>query len=55
MLSSLFCYVLNYLKNGGSRAGRWDVDNGGVRFDSGVSLGHRVEHGQTKVLLASLA
>ncbi len=52
---SLKNYVLNYLKNSSGSTGRWDVDNGGVRFDGSVSLGYRVEDGQTKMFPTSLA
>ena len=52
---SLKNYVLNYLKNGGGSTGRWDVDNGSVRFYCSVGLGYRVEDGQTKMFPTSLA
>jgi len=48
-------FRLQGLKNGGGSTGRWDVDNGGVRFYCSVGLGYRVEDGQTKMFPTSLA
>ena len=44
---------LECLEDGGRSTGRRDVDDGGVRLDRIVRLGHRVEHGQAKVFAAA--